>query len=139
MKILLDTNIVLDLLLAREPFVEEARSIFVLMENRHIEGYLCADAITTIHYLVSRERGKQSADDVIKKLLGIFEITPVDKLVLAEAANIHGTDYEDSVVHISAHYSGIDRIITRDKKGFKQSKVLVSEPGEFLAFIEESI
>lgn len=135
MKILLDTNIVLDLLLARDSFVEDARAIFLLIENRHIEGYLCADAITTIHYLVSRERGKQSADDVIARMLEIFEITPVDKRVLTEAVRIHGTDFEDSVVHTSAYYAGIDRIITRDPKGFKYSKVPVSAPGEFLAFI----
>ncbi len=136
MKILLDTNIVLDLLLAHDPFVDDARAIFLLIENRHIEGYLCADVVTTIHYLVSRERGKQSADDVITKMLDIFEITPVDKRVLTEATRTHGTDYEDSVVHTSAYHAGIDRIITRDPKGFKQSKVPVSAPGEFLAFIE---
>ena len=135
MKILLDTNIVLDLLLARDPFVDDAQAIFILVENRHIEGYLCADAITTIHYLVSRELGKHSADNVIAKLLEIFEVTPVDKQVLTEAARTHSTDYEDSVAYTSAYYAGVDRIITRDQKGFKQSKVPVLEPGEFLSFI----
>ena len=135
MKILLDTNIVLDLLLVRDPFVDDAQAIFIMIENRHIEGYLCADAITTIHYLVSRELGKHSADNVIAKLLEIFEVTPVDKQVLTEATRTHSTDYEDSVVYTSAYYAGIDRIITRDQKGFKQSKVPVLEPGEFLSFI----
>ncbi|HFD14569.1 MAG TPA: PIN domain-containing protein, partial [Epsilonproteobacteria bacterium] len=68
MKILLDTNVVLDLLLAREPFVTYAREIFVLIENAEIEGYLCANSVTTLHYLIGREKNKEEADEIISEL-----------------------------------------------------------------------
>lgn len=134
MKILLDTNVVLDLLLARESFVAYAREIFVLIENGEIEGYLCANSVTTLHYLIGREKNKEAADEIISELLSLFEVTLVDKKVLTEAITNNGIDYEDSVIYTSAFYSNIEMIVTRDKKGFKNSKISILTPQEFLAF-----
>ena len=134
MKILLDTNVVLDLLLAREPFVTYAREIFVLIENAEIEGYLCANSVTTLHYLIGREKNKEEADEIISELLSLFEVTLVDKKVLIEATTNNGIDYEDSVIYTSAFHHDVEIIVTRDKKGFKNSKISTLTPQEFLAF-----
>lgn len=134
MKILLDTNIVLDVLLAREPFVHMAKEIFILVENQELSGYLCATSVTTLHYLVARSTNKKEADEIIKKLLTLFEVSAVTKEVLIEASKNNGLDYEDSVIYTASNYSEIDIIVTRDKKGFKESKVSVLSPNEFLAF-----
>ena len=136
MKILLDTNIVLDVLLAREPFVDLAREIFILIENGEMEGYLCATSVTTLHYLIGRETNKKKADEIIEKLLNLFEVSPVTKKILYDASINNGVDYEDSVIYTSAFYSNIDIIITRDKKGFKESKISSLKPKEFLAFFK---
>jgi len=134
MKILLDTNIVLDVLLAREPFVDMAKKIFILVENKEISGYLCTTSVTTLHYLVGRSTNKKEADDIIEKLLILFEVSAVTKEVLKDASRNNGLDYEDSVIYTAAAYSEIDIIVTRDKKGFKESNVSVLTPNEFLAF-----
>lgn len=134
MKILLDTNVVLDLLLAREPFVSPAREIFVLVENGEIEGYLCANSITTLHYLTGRAKSKEEADEIISELLSLFEVAMVDKKVLLDATINNGIDYEDSVVYTSAFYSNMEIVLTRDKRGFKNAKTSILSPQEFLAF-----
>ena len=134
MKILLDTNVVLDLLLAREPFVAYAREIFVLIENGEIEGYLCVNSVTTLHYLTGREKNKEEPDEIISELLSLFEVTLVDKKVLTEATTNNGIDYEDSVIYTSAFHNKIEIIITRDKRGFKNTKISTLTPQEFLAF-----
>ena len=134
MKILLDTNVVLDLLLAREPFVAYAREIFVLIENGEIEGYLCANSVTTLHYLIGREKNKEEADEIISELLSLFEVTLVDKKVLTDATTNNGVDYEASVIYTSAFHHDIEIIVTRDKKGFKNAKISTLTPQEFLAF-----
>ena len=134
MKILLDTNVVLDLLLARQPFVSLAREIFVLVENDEIEGYLCANSVTTLHYLIGREKNKEEADKVISELLSLFEVAMVDKKVLLDAAANNGIDYEDSVIYTSAFRSNIGIVVTRDKRGFKNAKISTLTPQEFLAF-----
>ncbi|CAA6820913.1 MAG: Putative nucleic acid-binding protein, contains PIN domain [uncultured Sulfurovum sp.] len=136
MKVLLDTNVVLDLLLAREPFVDLAKEIFSLIENTEVEGYLCATSVTTLHYLIGRAMNKKEADEIIEKLLTLFEVTPVTKKVLYDASIDNGVDYEDSVIYTSAYHSQINIIVTRDKRGFKTSKVSSLTPKEFLAFFE---
>ena len=134
MKILLDTNIVLDILLAREPFVDEAREIFLLIENQQVEGFVCATTITTIHYLIGRQKDKASADALVLNLLKLFEVALVDKQILQDASLNNGVDYEDSVIYTSAKYAQVDMIVTRDKRGFKNSEISILKPKEFLAF-----
>ncbi len=136
MKVLFDTNVVLDLLLERTPFVEDARALFVLVENGKIEGYLCATTVTTLHYLIEKETDKTEADEVIAMLLGLFEVAPVTHEVLSDACTHNGSDYEDSVIYTSAGKMHIDYIVTRDKKGFSASRVSVLNPKAFLAFFE---
>ena len=132
MKILLDTNVVLDLLLERENFFENAKKLFEKIENQEIDGYLCATTITTIHYLVMKSFNKIKADEIIKDLLKLFEIVDVNKSILLKAIENNGKDFEDSVIYSGAEIFGIDKIITRDKKGFKNSKIEILSPDEFL-------
>ena len=132
MKILLDTNIILDLLLEREPFCFDAKEIFLMIENNKLDGFLCATTITTIYYLISKNLNKSKAGEITNKLLELFNITDVNKNILYEAIKNNGKDYEDSVIYTSAEYFGIDLILTRDKKGFKQSNIKVLKPNEFL-------
>ena len=132
MKILLDTNIVLDLLLEREPFCNEAKDIFTMIESDKISGFLCATSITTIYYLISKSVDKSKADEIIDKLLQLFNIADVNKNILIKSLKNNGKDFEDSVIYTSAEYFNIDVIITRDKKGFKQSNIKVLKPSDFL-------
>ena len=134
MKVLLDINVVLDLLLEREPFVSYAKEIFVLIENGDVEGYLCANSVTTLHYLIGKSKNKQEADEIIAALLLLFDVAPVDKHILLEATHTNGIDYEDSVIYTSALYHGIDKIVTRDKKGFRHAQVGTVTPQAFLAY-----
>ena len=107
-----------------------------MVENREIEGYLCATSVTTLHYLVGRQINKIEADEIIEKLLTLFEVAPVTKQVLHDACLNNGSDYEDSVIYTSAYDASINIIVSRDKKGFKESQVSTLTPKEFLAFFE---
>lgn len=136
MKILLDTNVVMDLLLEREPFFEASREIFLLVEEKKVQGFLSASSITTIHYLLNKAISKDEADETINILLKLFDITPLDKDTLLNALKTNGNDFEDSVIYNSAEKSNIDYLITRDKKGFKNSKVSILTPVEFIGFFQ---
>jgi len=133
-RVLLDTNVVLDLLLEREPFFTPARRLFVLIESGRIEGVLCATSVTTLHYLLGRALDGRRADRAVQTLLELFAIAPVDGAVLREASMVQGVDFEDDVIAASARRSGAEYIITRDRMGFGDAKVPVSSPEEFLAF-----
>ncbi len=133
MKILLDTNVVLDLLLERKPFVDFAEEIFIMVEEQKIEGFLCPTSITTIYYLLNKNLDKKRCNDAIKTLLNLFSIVELNKNILLKSLENSGVDFEDSVIYTSAIFEDIDIIITRDKKGFKNSKVKVLSPNEFLS------
>ena len=127
---------VLDLLLAREPFVQSAAKIFALTEQSELESYLCATTVTTVDYLLSQVLDKSEARAALLRLLELFEIAPVNRPVIEEALGSRIEDFEDAVIEQSAHLVGAQAIISRDTKGFKRSIVKVLDPTELLAFLE---
>jgi predicted nucleic acid-binding protein len=125
LKILLDTNIVLDLLMDRMPYSDAAVELFSKVENGTIIGYLCGTTITTVYYLASKTVGAERAQAEIKKLLSLFEVAPVNRHVLESALVVDFNDYEDAVIHEAACHVGADAIVTRNQKDFKKSRISV--------------
>jgi predicted nucleic acid-binding protein len=132
MKILFDTNTIVDLLLDREPFVDPIAQLFSKVEQGDLGGYLCATTITTLYYLASRAVGRKIAQKEIQKLLGLFEIAPVNRPVLQAALQSGFPDFEDGVIHEAASFIGADGIVTRDPKGFKMAGIRIYSPDELL-------
>ena len=135
MKVLLDTNVVLDLLLDREPFSELAQAIFLKVESKHVEGFLCPTTLTTLYYLLSKHLDKKQCNQTMENLLALFETTNLTKPVLVDSVRSVGSDFEDSVIYTSAKHTKIDVIVTRDTTGFKNSAIKVMSPQEFLIFV----
>ena len=125
MKILLDTNIVLDVLMDRMPFADSAAELFSKVEDGTIIGYLCGTTITTVYYLASKAVGAARAQDEIRKLLNLFEVAPVNRHVLEAALVADFSDFEDAVIHEAACHAGADAIVTRNQKDFKKSRIPV--------------
>lgn len=130
MKVLFDTNVVLDLLLDRESFSLDAARCFSRVESGEIEGWLCASTVTTLHYLIKKSVGAGKAFDSISLILSLFEIAPVDKSVLESALHLPFKDFEDAVLHEAARYSNVDVIVTRNVADFKNSSITVQLPGK---------
>jgi len=135
MKVLLDTNVVLDLLLDREPFSLEAEILFSKVEKNEIQGYLCATTITTIHYLLSKSLSTKELSSALSSLFELFEIAMVDRKILIASLKIDDVDFEDTVLYTSASMAGVDVIITRDEKGFHKSNLPVYTPKEFIKLL----
>lgn len=138
MRILVDTNVVLDLLLARKPFVSDAARIFTMVERGSVEGVLCATTFTTIDYLLGQSLSEFEAREAVRKLLSLFEVAPVNRVVLAAAIESSMRDFEDAILAQSANHSGIERIVTRNTSDFSQSPVIAIDPPEFLAQLTDS-
>ncbi len=136
MRILFDTNVILDVLLDREPFSTTAAKLFSKVETGEITGYVCATTITTIHYLARKVIGTGSAMEEINKLMTLFEIAPVNRAVLDAAILSEFKDFEDAVVHESGVYKETQGIVTRDLDGFKKSKINIYLPDELLQMLE---
>ena len=85
MRVIIDTNIVLDVLLARQPFFAASANIFSLIERSEIEALLCATTMTTVDYLLGQTLSPSETNRALHSLLGLFEIAPVNRPVLDEA------------------------------------------------------
>jgi predicted nucleic acid-binding protein len=125
LKILLDTNIVLDVLMDRMPFADSAVELFSKVEDGTIIGYLCGTTITTVYYLASKAVGAARAQEEIRKLLTLFEVAPVNRHVLEAALVADFNDFEDAVIHEAGCHVGTDAIVTRNKKDFRKSRIPV--------------
>lgn len=82
MRILVDTNVVLDVMLDRKPFSLYAAKLLSKVELKKIAGFLGATTITTIYYIARKTLGSGQTGDKIDKLFKLFEIAPIDKLIL---------------------------------------------------------
>ena len=131
--VLLDTNIIIDVFLKRQPFAQDADSLVLLIEDGKLQASLCANTVTTVDYLLSGALGKLVARGHIRRLLKTFDIAPVNRAVLHEAAESNLKDFEDAVIAESAKASGIPTIITRNGKDFKGCGLNVYSPAEWLA------
>ncbi len=136
MKVLFDTNIILDLILDRKPFSEHASYLISKVERSEISGFLCATTITTIHYLLSKYLDKEKSIESIHSIMALFEVASVNRLVIENALVSKFSDFEDSVLHESARHAGAEYIITRNIKDFKKSKIPAFTPPEFLNMLE---
>lgn len=136
MRIMLDTNIVLDVLLDRTPFAQAATEIFGLVEQSKIEGYLCATTITTIDYLLSQALPRKESRETIRKLLEMFEIAPVNRPVIEEAYRSKIVDFEDAVLEQAGRLAGADAIVTRNTRDYQHSTLKALGPDELLSAIK---
>jgi predicted nucleic acid-binding protein len=134
-RLLVDTNVVLDVLLGRQPHLEASGAIWASVETDQCEGLLAAHAITTIHYLLQSELGAGKAKQMITLILAVFRVAAVDGGVIEKALRLPIADFEDAVTTAAALASECDFIVTRDPKGFRGSPVRALGPEAVLAIL----
>ena len=129
-KVLLDTNILLDIALKREPHFSNSSQIFTLIDNELIEAAITATTVTDLYYIARKEKDAKQAKEFILDLMKIVDILDVDKEIIADALVSNIKDFEDAVQAVSAEYNEIEAIITRNKKDFESCNLKILSPKE---------
>jgi predicted nucleic acid-binding protein len=125
-RVLIDTNIVLDFLLQREPFFQDAELLFQAINAGQLIGYVTATTLTDIFYISRKHtRSVEQARQAVSETLTAMVICPIDRAVLESAFNSGLVDFEDAVQIFGAVAQGLDAILTRDNKGFLSSPIPV--------------
>ena len=133
MRMMIDTNIILDVLIRRTEFYEYSKSVLKLCEERKIEGFISASAVTDIFYITRRALG--SVEDtyrVMNSILNIVRILTVTNEDVIKAFQVKARDFEDCLMATCALSNKCDGIITRNKKDFETFGIEVHRPDEFL-------
>mgnify|MGYP003586496693 FL=1 len=136
MRVLVDTNVVLDVLLERRPFSEAAAQVFALVEESRIEGFLCATTLTTVDDLLGQALAPAKAREALQRLLSLFEIAPVNRPVLELALRSGIADFEDAVLEQAGRLVAVDAITTRNVRDFGKSTVTVFDPLELISTVK---
>jgi len=135
MRVLLDSDVVLDFLLKRPEFFAEADAIFVHLQDRRFSGFISSITPINAFYTCRKELGRERAFHVVRGLLRLAHVAPATKAVLEEAFKLGFSDYEDAVQCASAMATGLDAVITRNTSDYKSSPMPVYEPADFIKLI----
>lgn len=130
MRVLLDTNVILDVWLAREPFWKDSAAVLAKAERKEIEGWICPTTITTLHYLGKRVLGEQKTRSLLDQLITICKVGKMSRQTFKAALENEITDFEDAVIEAVSIGSGVDMIATRNIGDFKKSKIPAKEPSQ---------
>lgn len=132
MKVLIDTNIILDVLCNRSEFIEDSIKIFKLCEVKKITGYISSLSIPNIIYIMRKELDKNKVKEILEKLSIIFNIIDLKFDDLKKATILNIEDYEDAIQSAQASRIKANYIITRNVKDYNNSKISAIKPSELI-------
>lgn len=132
MKVLVDTNVVLDVLLDRRPHSTDSAGVPQACGGGAVPGLLCATTITTIDYLLLQSVSRGDARRYLTQLIRLFDIAPVNRALIEGAMKSRIDDFEDAVLEQAAALAGADLIVTRNTKDFVKGTIKVQDPKECL-------
>lgn len=138
MTALIDTCVIVDALQSREPFAQDAQTIFLLVANQQCTGYITAKSVADIYYLTHKVLHSDSETrKVMSKLFSLFSILDTTDMDCRKALSSEISDYEDAIMVESAIRSDVDVIVTRNIRDYKKSGVRILSPEEFLEEMTE--
>ncbi len=136
-RLLLDTNIILDLLAKRELFYNSAARIFSLADKKKVKLSISSLTFANTNYVLIRLKSVKEAREILRRFRVLVQVLSVDEKIIDLALNDNSfVDFEDGLQYYSAIENSQDIIITRDLKDFKGSKIPVMTPEEFLISIK---
>lgn len=138
MKVLIDTNVIIDALTSREPWNESAETIFIMTANHLMDTYITASSATNIYYLVRKYlHSADQAKQVMEKLYSLVGILTVSGVECIDALASSVNDYEDAVVERVSVKADMDFIITRNVKDYQQGMIKAISPDDFIVLMKE--
>lgn len=133
MKLLIDTNVVLDVLLRREPFFRTAAEVLNLTQRDDVREYVSASAITDIYYIANKQmKDRDDVRDLLKRLLMVVSVAAVSEREIQNALNLAWGDFEDPVQYSVALLNEMDGIVTRNPGDHQEANMRICLPEQAL-------
>lgn len=131
-RLFFDTNILLDHLLDRHPFADNAAELWSMAERHEVTGLIAAISFNFVYYIVRHQADERAARRAIKGLRDLFQVVEVDGSIINDAIDSPFADFEDAIQHACALRAKATHIVTRDVAGFRGSQVPVTSPDVYL-------
>lgn len=135
LRVLIDLNLILDMLQNREPFYAKSARVLACAESGLIEGFVAAHTITTLFYLIAKDRSTDMARVALTELLHFLSVATVDHTTIEQALNLPYNDFEDAVQMMAAVQVGAQYVVTRNTQDYKAGPLPVLQPAELLTMV----
>lgn len=123
MRVFLDTDVILDLLLAREPFFAGAARLFLLIQDREIEGFVSPLSFSNLFYILRKKLSGPEALVALRKLRLLTRVLQVDEETIDQALASSFADFEDAIQYYAAHAEKLDAVVTRNKEDYRPARL----------------
>ncbi|MDR2313023.1 MAG: PIN domain-containing protein [Spirochaetaceae bacterium] len=133
----IDSGVILDVALAREPFVSESKTVLVMAQLRHFLGFTSSVCAANLYYFLRKNTGDRQARDFLSRLLSFVRVLPADHQLMIDALKSPVGDFEDALQCIAARRNNCTCIITRNAEDYREASACVYTPGEFLRLYGE--
>ncbi len=132
MKLLLDTNIIIDFALERQPFYSESEQVFLFAQQRQIEGYVSASTFGDLYYIIRKNKGRDWTLAFLNRLATICQVATVDQSVISMALIANFRDFEDGIQYSTARVNQLEAIVTRDVADFPVTTPRIITPTQLI-------
>ena len=138
-KILIDTNVLLDYLLEREPFVEEAKEIIRACTDGKVKGCIAAHSIPNMFFILRKDFDEKERREILLNLCKIFDVEGIDKVkIVSGLENGKFSDFEDCLQMECAKSYEADYIVTRNISDYDSSEIKAILPKDYLSQLEKT-
>ena len=138
MKVLIDTNVIVDVALEREPFYAESDRILTLAEEAQIQGYVSASTFSDLYYIIRRDKGRDWTLEFLRQLATFCQVATVDNSVISIALTCNFKDFEVAIQYSTAVINLIDAIVTRNPRDFPVNTPRIVTPNQLILELTDS-
>jgi len=132
-KIFIDTDIILDLILARDPFIVYANELFTLIEDNKVIGHVSSLTFSNLFYILRKYESSRTAIKLLTRLRSLVHILHVDERIIDLSLSSDFKDFEDAIQYYTALESDIQYLLTRNKKDYSESDIIICSAKEYLS------
>ncbi|MEX1258936.1 MAG: PIN domain-containing protein [Gemmatimonadota bacterium] len=135
MRLLLDINVLLDVVLERDPWARPAAELLAALETNQAQGFVAGHTLPTVYYVVARSRDRDTAITAMHDLLRLLEVVPVEKQDFYRALSLPLNDFEDAVQAAAAFRIDAEYLVTRNEPDFKGASIATATPTTILSLL----
>lgn len=135
MKILLDTNVLVDAALERQQFFENSLEVLTRIHQGQLEGYISASTISDLYYIVRKEKGKALTLEFINDIVTFCQIATIDDAAIKMALGLNFRDFEDAIQYSVAVINHLEAIVTRNPQDFEDIPLQILTPAQLIELL----
>ncbi len=139
MKVLLDTNIIVDDALERQPYLQASEQVLLLVEQGQVEGYISASTFSDLYYIIRKGRGGEWTLNYLRQLVTFCQVATVDRAAITMALAANFKDFEDAIQYSTGVLNHVDAIITRNSQDFPVLRPRIITPEQLIQELTNSL